>query len=76
MRMAVVDVARAVAVCAAAKQLPIALGNFDEIFSNLTDKTYVSKLDLSKAYDQLAVDDETSQLLSFFGPDARRYVYK
>ena len=58
------------------QQLPIALGNFDEIFSNLTDKTFVSKLDLSKAYDQLAVDDETSQLLSFFGPDARRYVYK
>ena len=58
------------------QQLPIALGNFDEIFSNLTDKKIVSKLDLSKAYDQLAVDDETSQLLSFFGPDARRYVYK
>ena len=58
------------------QQLPIALGNFDEIFSNLTDKSFVSKLDLSKAYDQLAVDDETSQLLSFFGPDARRYVYK
>ena len=58
------------------QQLPIALGNFDEIFSNLTDKSFVSKLDLSKAYDQLAVDEETSQLLSFFGPDARRYVYK
>ena len=58
------------------QQLPIALGNFDEIFSNLTEKSIVSKLDLSKAYDQLAVDDETSQLLSFFGPDARRYVYR
>ena len=58
------------------QQLPIALGSFDEIFSNLTDKSFVSKLDLSKAYDQLAVNEETSQLLSFFGPNARRYIYK
>ena len=58
------------------QQLPIALGNLEKIFSNLTDKSFVSKLDLSKVYDKLAVNEETSQLLSYFGPDARRYVYK
>ena len=58
------------------QQLPVALGNFDEIFSNLADKTFVSKLDLSQAYHQIKVDEKTSQMLSFFGPDAKRYVYK
>ena len=57
------------------KQLPLSLGSFDEIFSNLQGKTLVTKLDLSKAYDQLKVSPETSKLLSFFGPDNRRYKY-
>ena len=57
-------------------QLPLALGHLDEIFADLADKPFVSTLDVSKAYDQLAVDEKTSQLLSFFGPDAKRYVYK
>ena len=57
------------------QQLPVALGSFDEIFSNLAEKTFVSKLDLSQAYHQIKVDEKTSQLLSFFGPDAKRYVY-
>ena len=57
------------------KQLPLSLGSFDEIFSNLQGKTLVTKLDLSKAYDQLKVAPETSKLLSFFGPDNRRYKY-
>ena len=55
--------------------LPLALGNFDEIFADLTGKTFVSKLDVSKAYDQISVTPATSKLLSFFGPDAKRYVY-
>ena len=55
--------------------LPLALGNFDEIFSDLADKTFVSKMDVSKAYDQISVTPETSRMLSFFGPDAKRYVY-
>ena len=57
------------------KQLPLSLGSFDEIFSNLQGKTLVTKLDLSKAYDQIKVAPETSKLLSFFGPDNRRYKY-
>jgi hypothetical protein len=55
--------------------LPLALGNFDEIFAELAGKQFVSKLDVSKAYDQIAVTPETSRMLSFFGPDAKRYIY-
>jgi hypothetical protein len=55
--------------------LPLALGNFDEIFAELADKEFVSKLDVSKAYDQISVTPETSRMLSFFGPDAKRYIY-
>ena len=58
------------------KPLPLALGSLEEIFSDLGGKTFVSVLDVSKAYDQLEVSEETSLLLSFFGPDARRYIYK
>jgi hypothetical protein len=55
--------------------LPLALGNFDEIFAELAGKEFVSKLDVSKAYDQIPVSSETSKMLSFFGPDAKRYIY-
>ena len=57
------------------QQLPLSLGSFDELFSNLSGKTLVTKMDVSKAYDQLPVDRKTSQLLSFFGPDSKRYIY-
>ena len=57
------------------KQLPLSLGSFDEIFSNLQGKTLVTKLDVSKAFDQIKVDGPTSRLLSFFGPNNRRYKY-
>ena len=55
--------------------LPLALGNFDEIFAELAGKEFVSKMDVSKAYDQISVTPETSRMLSFFGPDAKRYIY-
>ncbi len=55
--------------------LPLALGNFDEIFADLTDKQYVSKMDVSKAYDQIRCSPETSKLLSFFGPNCQKYIY-
>ena len=58
------------------QQLPLSLGNLDELFSNLSGKTLVSKLDVSQAYFQIGVTEETSQLLSFFGPDSRRYAFK
>lgn len=57
------------------QQLPISLGSFDELFANLAGKATVTKLDVSKAYDQLPVNRKTSQLLSFFGPDSKRYCY-
>ena len=57
------------------QQLPISLGHMDELFNNLSGKTLVTKLDLSKAYDQIPVDYETSKLLSFFGPDSKRYRF-
>ena len=46
-----------------------------ELFSNLSGKTLVSKLDVSQAYYQIGITKETSQLLSFFGPDSKRYVF-
>ena len=55
--------------------LPLSLGNLDELFSNLSGKTLVSKLDVSQAYYQIGITKETSQLLSFFGPDSKRYVF-
>ena len=58
------------------QQLPLSLGNFDELFSNLSGKTLVSKLDVSAAYYQIGVTEETSQLLSFFGPDSRRFLFQ
>ena len=57
------------------QNLPLALGSYDEIFASLAGKDLVSKLDISKAYDQIPVTPETSKLLSFFGPDCKRYVY-
>ena len=57
------------------QSLPLSLGNLDELFSNLAGKTLVSKLDVSQAYYQIGITKETSQLLSFFGPDSRRYVF-
>ena len=56
--------------------LPLALGNLEEIFADLGGKEFVTVLDVSKAYDQLPVSEKTSYLLSFFGPDAKRYIYK
>ena len=58
------------------QQLPLSLGNLDELFSNLSGKTLVTKLDVSQAYFQIGVTEETSQLLSFFGPDSTRYAFK
>ena len=58
------------------KPLPLALGSLEEIFCDLGGKVFVSVLDVSKAYDQIEVSEATSLLLSFFGPDARRYIYK
>ena len=57
------------------EQLPLALGNFDEIFSSLAGMTRVSKLDASHAYDHIRVDEKTSKMLSFFGPNNKRYRY-
>ena len=57
------------------QSLLLSLGNLDELFLNLAGKTLVSKLDASQAYYQIGITKDTSQLLSFFGPDSRRYVF-
>ena len=56
--------------------LPLSLGNIEEIFCNFSGCRFLTSLDVQKAYDQISVDLKTSKLLSFFGPNGKRYRYK
>jgi len=58
------------------RQLPLSMGSFDEIFSSLSGMQYMSKYDASEAFFHLKLSPRTSKMLSFFGPDGKRYIYK
>lgn len=56
--------------------LPVAVGHFDELYSHMANQTILSKNDVSHAYEHIPVDMLTSRMLSFFGPNGKRYIYR